>query len=92
MNISDLIDHAAAETGLTKVQARSVVASFLTKIAESAAQGEETNLPGFGRFKMQDRPARAGRNPATGDTIRIAASRKIAFQPAKALKDAVNTK
>lgn len=47
-------------------------------------------MPGFGKFKVQARPAREGRNPSTGDTIQIAASKKVAFQPAKALKNAVN--
>lgn len=90
MNTSDLIDHVAGEAGLTKVQAKAVVDGVLAQISSAAAKGEEINLPGFGKFKVQDRPAREGRNPATGETIQIAASKKVVFQPAKALKDAVN--
>ena len=90
MNTSDLIDHVAGEAGLTKAQAKAIMDGVLTRISAAAAEGEEVNLPGFGKFKIQDRPAREGRNPATGEAIQIAASRKVVFQPAKALKDAVN--
>ena len=89
MNTSDLIDQTAADNGLTKAQAKTIVDGVLAQIAAAAAKGEEVNLPGFGKFKVQDRPARQGRNPATGATIQIAATKKVTFQPAKALKDAV---
>jgi DNA-binding protein HU-beta len=59
-------------------------------IAEAAAKGEDVSIPGFGKFKVQDKPARTGRNPATGQAVEIAAARKVAFPPAKQLKDAVN--
>ena len=52
-------------------------------------RGEKVNLPGFGRFKVKDSPARQGRNPATGETIEIAASKKLGFSPAKQVKDAL---
>jgi DNA-binding protein HU-beta len=52
-------------------------------------RGEEVSLPGFGKFKVQAKPARTGRNPSTGEVIEIAATKKVVFQPAKALKDAV---
>ena len=91
MNTSDLIDHTASENGLTKAQAKTIVDGVLSQITAAAAKGEEVNLPGFGKFKVQDRPARQGRNPATGATIQIAASKKVTFQPAKALKDAVSS-
>jgi DNA-binding protein HU-beta len=90
MNTSDLIDHVAAEADLTKAQAKAIVDGVLARITAAAAKGEEVNLPGFGKFKVQDRAARQGRNPATGATIQIAASKKVTFQPAKALKDAVS--
>ena len=89
MNTSDLIDQTAADNGLTKAQAKTIVDGVLSQITAAAAKGEEVNLPGFGKFKVQDRPARQGRNPATGATIQIAATKKVTFQPAKALKDAV---
>jgi DNA-binding protein HU-beta len=57
---------------------------------EAARAGAETSIPGFGKFKVKDTPARDGRNPATGGTIKIAASRKLSFAPAKPVKDALN--
>lgn len=59
----------------------------MNMMAEAVAAGEEVSLPGFGKFRLKDRPARAGRNPATGEAITIAASKKLTFTPAKALKD-----
>jgi DNA-binding protein HU-beta len=53
-------------------------------------RGEEVSLNGFGKFKVKDSPAREGRNPSTGATIQIAASRKLTFAPAKAVKDKLN--
>ena len=90
MNTADLVDRlAAASPQLTKAQAKDAVDTLLSAVREGLAAGEEVNLPGFGKFKVQDRPARTGRNPATGEAIQIAASRKVAFAAAKALKDAV---
>lgn len=90
MNTSDLIDKIAAEHDLTKTAAKGVVDSVFKAIADAAATGEETNLPGFGKFKVQDKPAREGRNPRTGETVQIAASKKLVFQPGKAIKDRLN--
>ncbi len=90
MNITDLVDHvAAADPKITKAQAKTLVEGVFGAIKDAAVKGEEVSLPGFGKFKVQDKPARTGRNPATGATIQIAASKKLAFQPAKALKDAL---
>ena len=58
-------------------------------IVNAAKKGEEVNLAGFGKFKVKDSPARQGRNPATGEAIEIAASRKLGFTPAKQVKDAL---
>ena len=58
-------------------------------VVDAAKKGEEVNLPSFGKFKVKDSPARQGRNPATGETIEIAASRKLGFTPAKQVKDAL---
>lgn len=90
MNTSELVDKIAADNGLTKVAAKSVVDSVFKAIADSAVAGEEVNLPGFGKFKVQERAARDGRNPATGAVVKIAAAKKLAFQPAKAVKDRLN--
>jgi DNA-binding protein HU-beta len=91
MKVSDLIDAAvAAEPKLTKAQAKAIVDAVFKAVTEATVKGEEVSIPGFGKFKVQAKPARTGRNPATGGTIQIAASRKVAFQPAKQLKDSVN--
>ncbi|WHS30395.1 HU family DNA-binding protein [Brucella sp. NM4] len=85
-----IADKIAAEQSLTKAQAKAIVDSVFRQIAEAAKTGTETNVPGFGKFKVKETPAREGRNPATGETIKIAASKKLTFTPAKAVKDALN--
>lgn len=90
MNTSDLVDRlAAADSTLTKAQAKTLVDAMLAGVRDALVSGEEVNLPGFGKFKVQDKPARTGRNPSTGEAIQIAASKKVSFAAAKALKDAV---
>jgi DNA-binding protein HU-beta len=84
-----LIDHVASEAGIEKSAAKKAVEAVLTGIVDAAQKGDEVNLPGFGKFKVKDSPARQGRNPATGATIEIAASRKLGFTPAKQVKDAL---
>lgn len=91
MKISDLVDHVAAAAELTKADTRKVIDALVEAMTDAATKGEELTLPNFGKFKVKDVPAREGRNPATGATIQIAASRKLGFTPAKALKDALNT-
>ncbi len=86
----DLADRIAAAHGLTKTAAKAAVEDVLKGIADAAAKGEEVSLNGFGKFKVQAKPEREGRNPSTGAPMTIAASKKVVFQPAKALKDAVN--
>ena len=90
MNTSDIIDAVAADSNLTKAQAKTIVDGVFKAVADAAAKGEEVSIPGFGKFKVQAKPARTGRNPSTGAAIQIAASKKVAFTPAKQLKDAVN--
>jgi DNA-binding protein HU-beta len=90
MNNSDLADTLAAANDLTKVEARKLVDGVFSAIADAAAKGEEISLNGFGKFKVKDTPAREGRNPSTGATIQIAASRKLSFAAAKAVKDKLN--
>ena len=80
----------AAEQNLTKTQAKEIVDSVFSEISAAAASGAETSIPGFGKFKVKDTPEREGRNPPTGATIKIAASKKLTFTPAKAIKDALN--
>ena len=83
-------DYVASETGGTKADARKLVDLVFAAITEAAAKGDEISLNGFGKFKVKDSPAREGRNPANGETIQIAASKKLAFTPAKAVKDRLN--
>ena len=90
MNNSDLADYLAETAGTTKADARKLVDGLFTAIADAAAKGEEIALNGFGKFKVKASPAREGRNPATGQTITIAASKKLTFTPAKAIKDRLN--
>jgi DNA-binding protein HU-beta len=90
MNNSDLADTIAASHGLSKADARKVVDSVFAAIADAAAKGEEVSLNGFGKFKVKNTPAREGRNPSTGATIQIAASNKLTFSAAKAVKDKLN--
>ena len=89
MKTADLIEHVAKEAGVDKSAAKKAVEAVFAGIVEAAKSGEEINLSGFGKFKVKDSPARQGRNPATGETIEIAASRKLGFSPAKPVKDAL---
>ena len=90
MNTGELAEKVAEEHKVDRAEAKRVVDTVLSMIAHAAGQGEEIALAGFGKFKVADRPARQGRNPATGQTIEIAASRKLAFAPAKQLRDQLN--
>lgn len=90
MNNSELVDQIAAANNLTKVDAKKIVDSVFGAIAEAAAKGDEIALNGFGKFKVKNTPAREGRSPATGEAIKIAASRKLTFSVAKAVKDKLN--
>lgn len=90
MNNSDLAAVIADANGLGKADAKKLVDAVFAAIADAAAKGDEVSLPGFGKFKVKDSPAREGRNPSTGATITIAASKKLGFTPAKAIKDKLN--
>jgi len=90
MNNADLAEKIGAANGLTKAEAKKLVDAVFTTIADAAAAGEEISLPGFGKFKVKQSEAREGRNPSTGATIQIPASRKLGFVPAKAVKDKLN--
>lgn len=90
MNTSELVEKIAADNSLTKAAAKTVVDGVLKAIADAAVAGEEVNFPGFGKFKVKESPAREGRNPSTGAAVPIPASKKVSFQPAKALKDRMN--
>lgn len=90
MNNAELTELVAATNDLTKVDAKKIVDSVFGAIADAAAKGDEISLAGFGKFKVKNTPAREGRSPATGETIKIAASRKLTFSVTKAVKDKLN--
>lgn len=90
MNVTELAEQIATKHGVEKKQARQVIEGLFRAVVEAAQKGEEVSIPGFGKFKVAEREARQGRNPATGQPIQIAASRKLAFTPAKQVKDAMN--
>lgn len=90
MSKKDLIDAVAKECELTKEKATVAVDAVLAHIRSAMKEGHEVRIPDFGTFKVAARKAREGRNPATGLTIQIPASRVPKFTPAKGLKDALN--
>ncbi len=87
---NEIADKIAAENSLTKTQAKAIVHGVFKAISDAAVSGAETSISGFGKFKVKDTPQREGRNPSTGATITIAASKKLTFTPAKAIKDVLN--
>ncbi|MCP2223800.1 HU family DNA-binding protein [Bradyrhizobium elkanii] len=87
---NEIAEKIATENDLTKARAKAIVDSVFKAIADAAVSGAETSLPGFGKFKVKESPAREGRNPSTGATIAIAASKKLTFTPAKAIRDVLN--
>ncbi|THB65426.1 MAG: HU family DNA-binding protein [Gammaproteobacteria bacterium] len=90
---SDLIDEIAKANGdLTKKAITEIVNSAINVISTQVAKGNEVNVIGFGKFHRIKRKARKGRNPATGEEIKIAATNAPKFTPGKALKNAVSKK
>ena len=92
MNKTELVAAIAEKTELSKKEAEKALKAFTDVIAEELAKGEKIQLVGFGTFEVSERAAREGRNPMTGETIQIAASKTPKFKPGKALKDQVNAK
>jgi DNA-binding protein HU-beta len=90
MNKSDLVDAIADSAGLSKADAGRAVDALVNTVTGALQSGQAVSLVGFGTFSVRDRAARMGRNPRTGETIHIAASKNPAFKAGKALKDAVN--
>jgi len=90
VNTSELAGKVAEDNHVSKAQAKAIVEAFLKELIAEATVGAEIALPGFGKFKVKETPEREGRNPANGEKITIAASKKLTFSPAKAVKDALN--
>lgn len=90
MNKNELISRMAEVEGTTKKAAGEQVDAIVAVITEALAAGEEVAISGFGKFSVAERAERTGRNPQTGESITIAASKSPKFKAAKALKDMVN--
>ena len=90
MNKNDLVASVADSSGLSKADAGKAVDSVLDNITSALQSGNEIRLVGFGTFSVAQRKATTGRNPQTGETIQIKASKSPGFKAGKAFKDAVN--
>lgn len=89
MNKSELIEAIAHGSGVTKADASRVLDTFMNTVTDVLRSGDQVVLPGFGSFSTGNRSARMGRNPQTGKTIEIKASRVAKFKAGKSLKEAV---
>jgi DNA-binding protein HU-beta len=89
MNKTELVDAIAKESGLSKKDSEAAVKAFVDVVTKTLQKEDKVQLVGFGTFETSKRAARTGRNPATGETIQIAASKSPAFKAGKALKDAM---
>jgi DNA-binding protein HU-beta len=92
MNKTELTDIIASAANISKAAANQALAAMLEGISNALAKGEIVTLIGFGTYLVRGRAARTGRNPKTGETMQIKASKVPAFKPSKALKDAVQDK
>ncbi|MCE5234002.1 MAG: HU family DNA-binding protein [Mizugakiibacter sp.] len=90
MNKAEFVTAVADSTGMTKADAGRAVEAMLEVVKKSLKKGDNVSLVGFGTFTVRKRAARTGRNPRTGQTIKIKASKVPSFKAGKALKDAIN--
>ena len=86
----ELVEAVAEKAGLTKTDATKAIDAVLDVIKDALAKGDKVPLVGFGTFGVSKRAAREGRNPRTGETVKIAARNAVTFKAGSALKDAVN--
>lgn len=90
MTKSELISAVAKKTGLKNTEATKAIEAFLYSVVSAVAKGEDVRLVGFGTFTLIKREARDGRNPRTGDAIKIPATQTPKFKPGKDFKEAVS--
>ena len=90
MNKTNLVDVVASQTGIAKKDVDAVVAATFNAIASALKDGDKVQLIGFGTFEVKATAEREGRNPKTGEVIKIAAAKKPSFSASKVLKDEVN--
>jgi len=89
MNKAEFIESVADKAGLTKADAGRALDGIVATLGKALKKGDSVSLIGFGTFSVKKRAARTGRNPATGEAIKIKASKKVAFRVAKELKETV---
>lgn len=92
MTKAELIDAIAAQAGVTKADAERTVGAFFDIVVKGAKKGEKVAWPGFGSFSTSKSAARTGRNPQTGEAVKIAASTRMKFTSSSTLKAALNPK
>ena len=92
MNKAELVAAIAENAGLSKKDSEKALAAFVSVVTDELKKGEKVQLVGFGTFEVAKRAAREGRNPQTGKTMKIAASKAPKFKAGKALKDEINKK
>ena len=90
MNKTELVAAMAEQTNLSKKDVEAALKAFVDVVAEELKKGEKVQLVGFGTFEVSERAAREGRNPQTGETMEIKASKTPKFKAGKALKDMMN--
>ncbi len=90
MNKTELVAAMAEQTNLSKKDAEAALKAFVDVVSEEFKKGEKVQLVGFGTFEVSERAAREGRNPQTGETMEIKASKTPKFKAGKALKDMMN--
>lgn len=90
MNKGELINRLASKAGTSAADAGRSLQAFIDTVTEVLVEGDTVAIPGFGTFAPSHRPAREGRNPQTGEAMKIAASTTAKFKLGKALKDALN--
>ena len=92
MTKAELIDAVASAAGVTKTDAEKTIGAFFETVTKAAKKGDKVAWPGFGSFSTSKSKARTGRNPRTGETVKIAASTRMRFTPSSTLKSALNPK
>lgn len=90
MNKTELVAAIAENAGLSKKDTEAALRAFTEVVTDELKKGEKIQLVGFGTFEVSERPEREGRNPRTGETMKIAASKQPKFKSGKAFKDALN--
>lgn len=90
MNKAELIGSIADRSGLSKADASKALDAFVSSVSDALAGGDRISLVGFGSWSVDERSARMGRNPRTGEEIQIAAKKVVKFKPGAGLSDAVN--